>query len=173
MIQWTKAEDEILKEAVHERIAAGEDLSKAGLFEGIAKRYFAGTGRTAQSCRKRWRWALDVGLVHGKWQTHEDNLIAKMAHEGFGWHHIAAKLPGRSGMMVRYRCFQFGDLSPEERDDRQIGGVGKRWTPQEDNLLLMYQSKLGNDFMEIAKRMNGRTPRAVEGRLQRHRSNRI
>ncbi len=154
-IRWTDMEDVVLKTAVKKY---GEDE-----MDLISRRIFLNT-RSVDQCRQRWKKALQPGLVKGKWTKEEDSLILEMVKASsvpgedgesqMRWSEIAQHLPGRLGEHVKARWVNH--LDPEIRK-----GV---WTKTEMDLLTQAQQELGNNWVEIAKRIPGRSISSVKNR---------
>ena len=92
--RWTKAEDQLLRQAVQE---LGERQWKT-----IAERV---PGRNHVQCLQRWRKALAPGLKKGHWTEEEDDLLRSVVSQGFrNWGDAAQEIPGRTPKQCRERC---------------------------------------------------------------------
>ncbi len=85
----------------------------------------------------------------GKWTPEEDTLLAKAVQKhGKRWVPIAAMVPGRTNPQCRSRWVRHLDPT---------NGQKRRWTPQEDAILIDSVGKLGKEFTLVAARIPGRT----------------
>jgi hypothetical protein len=108
-------------------------------------------GRTNQHCRKRWhtRWDSTVARNKGgKWEREEDaKLIEAVKRIGGHWVAVAALVPGRSNIQCRDRWLH--TLDP--------GIKSGKWSPEEDANLITAVQQRGNNWLEVAALVPGRT----------------
>lgn len=104
--KWTKEEDERLRVAV----------SMDG--ERNWKKIAAGiVGRDDSQCLQRWSKTLKPGIVKGRWDKSEDELLVRLHGEwGPKWGDMSDVIIGRTSKQCRQRwCFQLGGLVNSER----------------------------------------------------------
>lgn len=91
------------------------------------------------------------------WNVDEDALLRKLAQRFCcDWEEVAARLPGRTPYMCQRRW--------EKR--LKLKNSSAPWKPEEDDLLLALQTKLGRaHWRDIAVYMPQRTPEAIQNRL--------
>ncbi len=98
---------------------------------------------------------MKPGLVKGPWQPKEDQVIKGMMEAGVTkWSLIASKIPGRIGKQCRERWFNHLDPSVKK-------GI---WLDEEDEVLIRFQSQIGNKWCKISEHLPGRTENDVKNR---------
>jgi hypothetical protein len=137
--RWTPEEDATLTEAV---AGFGKDWVRVA---ALVPR------RTNKQCGQRWVESLDPEINRGKWSLEEDAKLAEAVkkHGVNDWAAVAALVPGR----IQIRCRQrWGKtLVP----DLNTG----KWTLKEDAKLTEAVTDHGNNWVQVATMVPGRTNR--------------
>lgn len=93
----------------------------------------------------------------GPWRVEEDRLLTELVKQ-YGpcqWSTIAAYLPNRTGKQTRERWMN--QLNPALKK--------KNWSAEEDRLILVLRSEIGNKWSTIASMLPGRTDNSVKNRF--------
>jgi hypothetical protein len=145
-VRWTKHEDGLLSESV---ALLGEDWPR------IAASVFA-SKRTPDQVRRRFHTVVQTGLVKGHWTADEDRVIVDCINRGITkWSEIASYIPGRIGKQCR------------ERWSNHLAPTLNRspFSPEEDAILENAVAKLGTRWIEVARRLPGRSENACKNRF--------
>jgi hypothetical protein len=144
--RWSKGEDAKLREGVQ---VMGPKSWKA-----IADTYLGGN-RSDVQCLHRWSKVLKPGLVKGLWTNEEDAIILQCIDKGMvKWTDIADCVSGRSSKQCRERWSNHLDPSLKKGN----------WDEEEDKLLAVAQSVIGNCWSRMAKAIPGRSENAIKNR---------
>lgn len=142
---WSEAEDEKLL-ALIDRHQPNLDWAL------IAKSV---EGRSAKQCRERWCLNLDPSINHGPWSAEEDHELMEFVRlNGGKWSLIAKYMPGRTENSVKTRYY-----SIQRKEARR-----KRWTEDEDSLIVDTVLANGRDFDLLDSLMKHRTKGQIKKR---------
>ncbi|KAK7243692.1 hypothetical protein RIF29_38502 [Crotalaria pallida] len=98
--------------------------------------------------------AHDITTIKSQWTPDEDKVLLQLVRL-FGpkkWSHVATFLKGRNGKQCRERWHNH--LRPNIKKDS--------WTEEEDKMLIEAHKEVGNKWVEIARRLPGRTENTVK-----------
>lgn len=148
--RWTKREDDLLRDSVHENGTDNWKQVSDVSFHNL---------RSPVQCHQRWQKVLSVGLKKGQWTEEEDAVVRREVAKGGGplnvkWAEVAEVLPGRLGKQVRERW--------QNHLDPQLSK--EPWQEAEDQLLISLQAVMGNKWSEIARAFEGRSENSVKNR---------
>jgi hypothetical protein len=105
-------------------------------------------------CKTRWNKRLDPNIDRKPFTSEEDQSIIALKKQGVPWAEIASALGGsRRSEQVKNRFVSA--LDPNRRKSAP-------WSDEEDRILNIAQTQLGNKWSEIAKRLPGRSDNDVK-----------
>jgi hypothetical protein len=106
--------------------------------------------------KDRWDKVLNPERIKGSWRGEEDlfivNWVTKRGTKD--WGELAANLPGRISKQCRERWYNH--LSPSV--------LKADWSPEEDEILIDCQKKLGSKWSQMTAFLPGRTDNAIKNR---------
>jgi hypothetical protein len=139
--KWTEEEDAKLTDAVTE---LGEK-SWAAVAALVPS-------RTNTQCSQRWFVCLDPTVRRASWTSVEDAKLTEAVTElgGSEWAAVSALVPGRTNTQCRQRWTKL--------EWRPAGNKGKRWTEEEDTMLIDAVKEHGDhNWIAVAALVPGRT----------------
>jgi hypothetical protein len=111
-------------------------------------------GRTNNQCRQRWEKSLDPDINTDKWTAQEEaRLVDAVQKRGKDWVAVAALVPGRTNAQCSYIWVTYLDPTIDQATARQKGA----WTPGEDAKLTEAVTEHGNNWVQVATMVPGRT----------------
>jgi Myb-like DNA-binding domain len=144
---WEKKEDVLLLELV--------DKHNGHHWKEIANAF---PGRTAPECNKRWKKLRPVKKRKPWDQSEDSHLLSLVDQFGLDWAAVSSKMPGRSGKQVRERYLNTLDPNINR----------KKWTKQEDEIILQMFYHRGSKWKDISKMLVNRPENMVKNRFYCH-----
>lgn len=148
--RWSSEEDDLLKEGV--------ELYGRRNWKLIAIHVKT---RDPGQCLQRWVKSLRPGIVKGRWQQYEDDILFSLVNEytveHVNWKEVTECIPGRTSKQCRERWFNY--LDPKLKPARA------EWTEEEDVRLCELINVHGHKWSLVARLLNsGRTENTVKVR---------
>lgn len=149
---WTKQEDAKLIQRLHElypQEASEKTLDPKNIKWDLVAEVFTDKSRKGKDCRKRWASSLNPSLRRGKWTPEEDEQLLK-SYEKHGplWQQISMEVKGRTEHQCLKRYLEVIDPALSNRL--------KRWTLEEDLLLIKKVEEHGTKWRTIAAAFDAR-----------------
>ncbi len=143
--KWSEEENEKLKKLIDQQ---GEKWTK------IAQEI---PGRTALQCRQHYRRALSPTIKQKEW-TQEEQLQGLVDKQGAKCVEIAKQITGRTDLqcMAHYQRSLNFSINNKKGLSTDLT-KRKKWTEEEDDRLKKLIDQHGENWVEIAKEMPGRT----------------
>lgn len=115
-------------------------------------------GRSTYQCSRHWRLAIDPSIKKGPWSAQEDQLLLQF-YETFGgsWLEISKSIAGRTDLQCRNHWRNVVDPSIKKEP----------WTVEDDRHLAQLQDEFGSSWVQIGKRMPGRSENQYRNRSLR------
>lgn len=123
-------------------------------------------GKSEIKCHTRWLELNNCShFAKGTWTRQEDEILTRIvvAEGAKNWTHVAKSLPGRIGKQCRERWHNHLDPHITKR----------KWTVEEDMLIVRLHLVHGNRWCDIAKQVDGRTDNAIKNRFNSNLSKRL
>ena len=123
-------------------------------------------GKSEIKCHTRW---LELNNFHyiakSTWSKDEDDILTEIVRQNGAknWTNVAKSLPGRIGKQCRERWHNHLDPNISKR----------KWTQEEDMLIVKLHLLHGNRWCDIAKQVVGRTDNAIKNRFNSNLSKRL
>lgn len=117
-------------------------------------------------CHTRWLELKNCShFAQGTWTRQEDQILTEIVNSkgARNWTEVAKSLPGRIGKQCRERWHNH--LDPNI--------VKRKWTPEEDLMIVKLHLVYGNRWCDIAKQVKGRTDNAIKNRYNSNLSKRL
>lgn len=115
-------------------------------------------GKSEIKCHTRWLELNNCShFAKGTWTKDEDKILTDIVveHGAKNWTQVAKSLPGRIGKQCRERWHNHLDPNISKR----------KWTLEEDSLIVKLHLVHGNRWCDIAKKVTGRTDNAIKNRF--------
>ena len=116
------------------------------------------TGKSEIKCHTRWLELNNcLHFAKGTWTKEEDQILTQIVTTSGAknWTEVAKSLPGRIGKQCRERWHNHLDPKISKR----------KWTVDEDSLIVKLHLVHGNRWCDIAKKVTGRTDNAIKNRF--------
>ena len=117
-------------------------------------------GKSEIKCHRRWlELSGDTSALMAitAWTRQEDQTLARLVQENGPkeWAFIASHLPGRIGKQCRERWHHHLDPAV----------IKKKWSMDEDKLIIQLYLRFSSRWSEIAKHVEGRTDNQIKNRF--------
>ncbi|EOD30457.1 hypothetical protein EMIHUDRAFT_232789 [Emiliania huxleyi CCMP1516] len=163
LVRWTAADDALVK--------AGQEAGESWV--DIAKRLPGRSAESVKSRSNRLKRQPDTSVKHEpvkrelvRWTAADDALVKAGQEAGESWVDIAKRLPGRSADSVKSRFDRLKRQPDTSVKHEPVKRELVRWTAADDALLKAGQ-EAGESWVDIAKRLPGRSAESVKSRSNR------